>query len=103
MRVLVPRRILRLGILLAVLCLIPAISPPSAFAKPIRWDDANDPNPPAPKGDGDGTVVKAAGGTTSHASAAVAAVASGPRMSVGSMVVKYVRLVGLGYGLRWYY
>jgi hypothetical protein len=103
MRVLVARRIFRLGLLLAMLCLIPAISPSSAFAKPIPRQDKDDPNPPGPSGDGDGTVVKVAGSTQTHPSASVAAMASGSRTSVGGMFVKYVRLVRLGYGLRWYY
>ncbi len=60
MRVTVPRRFIGLGILVAFLCLTPAISSP-VFAKPISWEDKNDPNPPAPKGDGDGTVVKVTG------------------------------------------
>ena len=59
MRVLVPRRFIRLGVLLAVLCLTPAISP-SAFALPRPFKDLGDENPPPPKGDGDGTIVKGA-------------------------------------------
>jgi len=98
MRVMVPRRFIRFGILLAALCLIPAISP-SAFSLPRPYEDYGDPNPPAPKGDGDGTVVKSAGvsyGTPT-------AVTSGPRVSVGSTVRNYLRLLRMGYGLRWYW
>ena len=99
MRVLVPRRFIRVGILLAALCLTPAISP-SAFAVPRPYEDKGDPNPPAPRGDGDGTVVKGASmqiGTTS------ATIARGVRVSVGSTVRNYLRLVSMGYGLRWYW
>jgi len=99
MRVLVPRRAIRLGILLAALCLTPAISP-SAFALPRPFNNYEDPNPPPPKGDGDGTVVKGASmsiGTT------VTMVASGARVSVGTTVRNYLRLVSMGYGLRWYW
>ncbi len=99
MRVLVPSRAIRLGILLAALCLTPAISP-SAFALPRPYNDYGDPNPPAPKGDGDGTVVKGASmqyGTT------VMTFTSGVRVSVGTTVRNYLRLVSMGYGLRWYW
>ena len=98
MRVLVPRRAIRLGILLAALCLTPVISP-SAFAVPRPFNDYGDPNPPAPKGDGDGTVVKGASmqiGTTTT-------LASGVRVSVGTTVRNYLRMVRMGYGLRWYW
>ena len=99
MRVLVPRRFIRLGVLLAALCLTPAISP-SAFALPRPYYDEGDPNPPAPKGDGDGTVVKSTGITYGTPSTAVT---NGPRVSVGSTVRNYLRLWRMGYGLRWYW
>ncbi len=99
MRVLVPRRFIRLGILLAVLCLTPALSP-SAFAVPFGWVAVGDPNPPAPKGDGDGTVVK---GVTLGNSATLGTAAIGNRTSVGTLVRTYIRLLRLGYGLRWFW
>jgi hypothetical protein len=99
MRVMVPRRYIRFGILLAALCLTPAISP-SAYALPRPYVDEGDPNPPPPKGDGDGTVVKSAEITYGTP---IAAVTSGPRVSVGSTVRNYLRLLRMGYGLRWYW
>jgi len=99
MRVLVPRRFIRLGILLAALCLTPAISP-SAYALPRPYIDYGDPNPPAPKGDGDGTVVKGAGMGYGYA---YTAGKIGVRVSVGTTVRNYLRLMRLGYGLRWYW
>jgi hypothetical protein len=98
MRVLVPHRIIRLGVLLAVLCSTPAISP-SAFALPRPFRDMGDPNPPPPKGDGDGVVVK---GASMHIPS-YTVITSGPRTSIGSTVRNYLRLVRLGYGLRWYW
>ena len=97
MKVMVPRRYIRFGILLAALCLIPVISP-SAFAIPRPYIDRGDPNPPPP-GDGDGTVVKGA----SMANVPFATIASGTRVSVGSTVRNYLRLWRMGYGLRWYW
>lgn len=100
MRVLVPRRIICLGILLAVFCLTSAISPP-ASARPKSWEDREDPNPPPPKGDGDGTVVKVTGGQYAP-SVANRMAASGTRTSVSSMVSSALRLMRMGYGVRWY-
>lgn len=100
MRVLVPRRIIGLGVLLVLLCLTPAISPP-AFARPSPWVDKEDPNPP-PKGDGDGTVVKATSGSQSPGYVRSTPVSSGTRMSVSSMISSALRLMSMGYGVRWY-
>jgi len=48
MRVKVPRRFFGMCLLFAVLCLTPATTP-TAFAKPISWDNYPDPdNPSAP-------------------------------------------------------
>lgn len=97
MRVLVPRRIVGLGLLCALLCLTSVITP-LALAKPLPYEDKNDPNPPPPPGgDGDGTVVKAppmVGGTSNAVSI--------DRASVWSSLRDYLRLMWLGYGLRWY-
>ncbi len=100
MRDLVPRRIIGLGILLAVLCLAPAISPP-AYSKPISWEDKEDPNAPPTKGDGDGTVVKVTSGRYAP-NVSNMTVARGTRTSVSSMVSSALRLVSMGYGVRWY-
>jgi hypothetical protein len=97
MRVLVPRRFIRFGILLAALCLTPVITS-SSFAVPRPYIDKGDPNPPPP-GDGDGTVVKGA----SMANGTPATITSGIRVSVGSTVRNYLRLLRMGYGLRWYW
>jgi hypothetical protein len=99
MRVLVPRRFIRFGILLAALCLTPVISP-SAFALPRPYVDKGDPNPPPPSGDGDGTVVK---GASMANATPTATITSGIRVSVGSTVRNYLRLLRMGYGLRWYW
>ena len=60
MRNRVPRRILALGFLLALLCLLPAVTP-VANARPIGWDiwgDNPTPGPDGPpKGDNDGGVL----------------------------------------------
>lgn len=98
MRVTVPRRIIWLGVVLTLLCLIPAITSP-VLAKPRSWVDANNPNPPAPSGDGDGTVVKVTGGTTKPAAAMVT---NGTRTSVQSTVRTILQVLRLGYGWRWY-
>jgi hypothetical protein len=60
MRIQDPRRILRWGVLLAALCIVP-IQSSTAFAKPFSWDNYDPNNPTAPSGgDGDGVVVKSA-------------------------------------------
>lgn len=99
MRILFPRRIVGLGILLALLCLTPVISPP-AFAKPISWEDLENPGPPAPKGDNDGVVVKA--GSQNAQAASITAVTSVGRKSVWSWVQNYLRFVRWDYGSRLY-
>ncbi len=99
MRVQVPRRIIGLGILVAFLCLTPALSSP-VFARPYHWEDRDSPDPPLPKGDGDGTVVKAAGNSSAPALSTTAP--NGTRTSVTSMVKSALLMVRLGYGLRWY-
>jgi hypothetical protein len=98
MRVTVPRRFIWLGTLLALLCLVPAITSP-VFAKPFSWTDNNDPNPPAPKGDGDGTVVKVTGGAPGPTAAMAT---TGTRTSVQSTVGLVLQVLRLGYGWRWY-
>ena len=70
MRICVIRRILAIGIALALLCALPAVTPSTSFAKHIGLQGGPDPDDPGPtKGDGDGTVVKAhwIGGTTYEA------------------------------------
>jgi len=58
MRFRIPGRVIAFGVLLALLCLLPA-STHIASAKPIGWDNPNN-LPPPPNGDNDGVVVKAA-------------------------------------------
>jgi hypothetical protein len=99
MRVKVSRRLFGMCLLLTVLCLTPATLP-TAVAKPISWDNYPDPdNPPGPKGDGDGVVVKARSSLPTS-SVASSTTASGSR-SVWSLVQEYLRLVRMGYGSRW--
>jgi hypothetical protein len=97
MRVKVPRRFFGMCLLFAVLCLTPATTP-TAFAKPISWDNYPDPdNPPAPKGDGDGVVDKARASLPTS-SAATSTTVSGS--SVWSMLRTYLQLLRMGYGSR---
>jgi hypothetical protein len=101
MRIQVPRRILLQGIVLAMLCALPAVTPSSSFAIP-RHDDHDPGTPPPPKGDGDGTIVKArsisapmqavTGLTTTQQ------VASQRTWSTWRM---YLSLVRWGFGLHW--
>jgi len=98
MKVLVPRRIIGWGVLLAVLCLLPVSYPP-AYAKPIGWEDKEGEDPPAPKGDGDGVVVKAASIQT-QGDAATTWTKSGYRNSGWSWMRYAIRLVRLGFNLR---
>jgi hypothetical protein len=103
MRIRVTQRVLLLGIVLALLCALPAVTPSSSFAKPFNWDrDADDPENPGPAGgDGDGTVVKARwiGGTTYDATreATVSVTSQRPR----SIWRTYLSLVRWGFGTRW--
>jgi hypothetical protein len=106
MRVLVPRRIIGLGILVALLCMTPILTPAPTFAKPAPWQDIGPTDPsPTPTGDGDGTVVKApplgqtpnAGQTPNTAASVVRA-----RTSYGSRYWNFLRLWLLGFSLRWY-
>jgi hypothetical protein len=100
MRVLDPRRVIRWGVLLAVLCLVP-VNTPTAFAKPISWQDYDPDNPPNPKGDGDGVVVKAASIQTQSYSM-TRSVTSVNRNTGWSWFRSVLRLMRLGYSLRLY-
>ena len=98
MRVLVPRRTIGMFLLLAVLCMLPAVSPP-AFAKPIGWENYPDPdNPQGHKGDGDGVVVKA-GSIQVDRTATTSTTVSGSK-SMWSSMLEYLRVMWLGYGSR---
>ena len=98
MRVKVSRRLIGMCLLFAVLCLTPATLP-TAYAKPISWENLPDPNNPAPpSGDGDGTVVKASAMLPSSY-ATTSPTASGSK-SFWSLVREYLRLVRMGYGSR---
>jgi len=104
MRIRVSRRILLMGIALALLCALPAVTPSSSVAKPFNWDiDPTDPNYPGGpiKGDGDGTIVKARyiGGTTyDSASKTTVSVTSQRSWSIWRT---YLSLVRRGIGIRW--
>jgi hypothetical protein len=103
MRIRVPRRIVLLGIVLALLCAIPAVTPSSSVAKPLNYD-------PTPigggtggpvSGDGDGGMVKARyiGGTTyDSASKTTVSVTS---LQTWSIWRTYLLLVRQGIGIRW--
>ena len=105
MRIRDSRRILLLGLVLALLCALPAVIPSSVDAKPYNWDrDDDDPNAPGPKppsGDGDGTVVKARSidtPTTYESSGRTTVVT---RQRTWSIWRTYLSLVRWGFGLRW--
>jgi len=103
MRIRVTRRILLLGIVLALLCALPAVTPSSSFAKPFNWDrDPNDPNNPGPvTGDGDGTVVKARSiGDTTYDAARQSTV-SVTSQRTWSTWRTYLSMVRWGFGTRW--
>lgn len=101
MRSLVPRRLVWVGILFALLWTTPLVTS-NATAKPIAWEDVPDPNePPRPKGDNDGVVVKAAAINVDRTSTGTATVTTS-RKSFWSMVTSYFRWARLAHGLRWY-
>ncbi len=103
MRIRVTQRILLLGIVLALLCALPAVTPSQSFAKPYNWDqDPDNPNNPGPiKGDGDGTVVKARwiGETTYDASRQTTVTVTSQR--TWSIWRTYLSLVRWGFGTSW--
>lgn len=101
MRVTVPRRIIGLGILLTFLSLSPAITSP-AFAIPKPWEDKRDSDPPSPKGDGDGTVVKATGSGSTTAATTMVTARISARLTTMAMMKSVLQMMRLGYGLRWY-
>jgi len=101
MRIRVSQRILLLGIVLALLCALPAVTPSTSFAKPFNWDrDPDDPNNPGPKGDGDGTIVKArsVGGATYDATKTTTV--SVTSRETWSIWRTYLSLVRWGFGSR---
>ena len=113
MRIRVPRRILLLGFVLAVLCALPAVTPSSSVAKPYNWDlDPMDPNAPGGpiKGDGDGGIVKASyiGGTKTYSATtsttSTSSTSSSATVSTSqktwSLLRTYLSLVRWGFGLR---
>jgi hypothetical protein len=88
-----------LGILMALLCLSPILTPAPALAKPLPYVDIGPAQPTPPSGDGDGTVVKAPPmGQSSNPAASLASA----RTSNGSRYWNFLRLWLLGYSLRWY-
>lgn len=98
MRVLVSRRVIGLSLLLAMFCMMPAVSP-SVYAKPISWNNFPDPDAPdGPKGDGDGVVVKAGSIQVDRTATTSTTKVSGG--SVWSSMLEYLRMMRLGYGSR---
>ena len=100
MRVLVPRRTFGMFLLIAMLCMLPDVSPP-AFARPIGWEDEPPSPGPGPKGDGDGVVVKA-GSIQVDRTATTTSTVSGQK-SMWSSMLEYLRVMWLGYGSRLYW
>ena len=101
MRFLVSRRVIGLGLLLALFSMTPAVSP-SVFAKPIGWENFPDPDAPnGPKGDGDGVVVKAGSIQVDRTATTSTTKVSGG--SVWSSMLEYLRMMWLGYGSRLYW
>jgi hypothetical protein len=102
MRIRVPRRILLMGIVLALLCALPAVTPSSSVAKPFGWDPRPlGDDPPHPSGDGDGTIVKARyiGGTTYGTTSTASVSVTSQR--TWSIWRTYLSLVRRGIGIRW--
>jgi len=100
MRSKVPRRLVWVGILFALLWTTPLVTS-NAVAKPIGWEDVPDPNAPPNKGDNDGVVVKAGAINIDRTSTGTATVSTS-RKSFWSMVTSYVRWARLAHGMRWY-
>ncbi|HEX7078624.1 MAG TPA: hypothetical protein VF363_09390 [Candidatus Eisenbacteria bacterium] len=97
MRIRIPRRIVLLGVLLAALALVVSVAP-STYAKPISWNDPNDPYPPS--GDGDGSVVKA-GAVKTSSTTTFSRTGITTTTKPGSSVWKgYLVVLRLGYGWR---
>lgn len=106
MRIRVPRRILLLGAVLALLCALPAVTPSYSVAKPYNWNlDPTDPNSPTgpTKGDGDGGIVKAGtvGGSTYSATTTASSSRIGTSQKTWSILRTYLSLMRMGIGLRW--
>jgi hypothetical protein len=103
MRIRVTRRLLLMGIVLALLCALPAVTPTPSFAKPTGWNTGpGSPDDPGPiSGDDDGTIVKARsiGGTTYDATRPVAVSVTSHR--TWSIWRTYLSLVRWGFGTRW--
>ncbi len=100
MRIRIPRRFLLLGILLASLALVAtSVATTPSFAKPLNWDDPENPNPPGGKGDSDGGLQKSG----SIASLSTRGAASGISVTRTSWtnVRMYLLAMRLGYGWRW--
>ena len=101
MRSMVPRQGIWVGILFALFWTAPLVTP-NAAAKPIGWQDVPDPNePPRPKGDNDGVVVKAAKINIDRTASSAATVSTTSRQSFWNLVQSYIRWARLANGLRW--
>ena len=97
MRIRIPRRFLLLAILLASLALVAtSVATTPSYAKPIGWDDPN--NPPPNKGDSDGGLQKS--GSIAPLATRDSATGSVTRTS-WTTVRMYLLAMRLGYGWRW--
>lgn len=97
MRIRIPRRIVLLGVLLTALALVSTSALPT-YAKPIYWNDPDNPNGPI-TGDGDGTVVKARAFSTTTTSSTLTR--TDRTTSMGARVWRgYLVALRLGYGWR---
>ena len=98
MRIRIPRRFLLLGILLASLALVAtSVATTPSFAKPLSWDDPDNPNPPT-KGDSDGGLQKS--GSFAPLSTRDAASGVGVTRTSWTNVRMYLLAMRLGYGWR---
>lgn len=99
MRIRIPRRFLLLGILLASLALVAtSVATTPSFARPLNWDDPDNPNPPG-KGDTDGGLQKS--GSIAPLSTRDSASGVGVTRTSWTNVRMYLLAMRLGYGWRW--
>ena len=100
MRIRIPRRFLLLGILLASLALVAtSVATTPSFARPLSWDDPDNPNPPGDKGDSDGGLQKS--GSIAPLSTRDSASGVGVTRTSWTSVRMYLLAMRLGYGWRW--
>jgi|SRR6185503_3702353 hypothetical protein len=98
MRIRIPRRFLLLAILLASLALVAtSVATTPSYAKPIGWDDPN--NPPPSKGDSDGGLQKS--GSIAPLATRDSATGTSVTRTSWTTVRMYLLAMRLGYGWRW--